>query len=141
MKAKRLSSAILSCTFLSMACSTGPNSADAASVAVEVTSVDTTLGRVSGIVHNTGDVALWFGGCMAGVESLQDGTWKSVYGTRVCKQYLGELPPGHSVDFVAELPEPGTACPLRASAGLTAFFNQPDEKSVAGHSSVFCRET
>lgn len=141
MKTSILQSAMLTCLLGAMACNTEPDIADIAPVSVVVTSVNPALGRVSGTVHNTSGVTLWFGGCMAGVESQQDGIWKAVYPIRVCEQYLGKLPPGHSVDFLAELPELGTVCPLRVSASLQMSPLPPPTEPVIGHSEAFCPDT
>jgi hypothetical protein len=140
MKTSVLSSAVLSCLLGAMACGTSAEPDDATRITVQVTAIEAASGQVSGTVLNIGDVTLWFGGCMAGLESKQDGAWKSVPRTWACDQYLGELPPGHSVDFVAELPETGVSCPLRVSAGLSAFVYQASERSVTGYSDSFCPE-
>jgi hypothetical protein len=141
MKTSILPLAILSCLLGIMACSTQPDLEDIAPVTVEVTSVDPVLGRVSGTVHNTSGVTLWFGDCMTGVESQQDGTWKSVDTLRVCAGYLGKLPRGHSVDFVAELPDPSAPCPLRISASLQVSSPPTPTESITGKSDTFCPET
>lgn len=141
MKTSILPSAILCCLLGTMACNTEPDPEDIAPVTVEVTSVDPVLGRVSGTVRNTSGVTLWFGGCMAGVEAQQDGIWKAAYPIRVCDQYLGKLSRGHSVDFVAELPELPVTCPLRVSASLSVSPEPTPAAPVTGKSNTFCPET
>lgn len=131
---------LLSLTFLTCltACSTEPDPAAAAAVAVKVTAVDLNAGSVSGSVQNLGERALWYGGCWAGLESELDGVWTRVPSDWACDMVRSELEPGKSASFELELPTSASTCRLRVSVGLLPSADPTAHPKVTAVSDPFC---
>jgi hypothetical protein len=121
-----------------IACNTEPESGSSARVAVRVNQVDVTSGSVAGLVRNVGDNSLWYGGCWAGVESDQSGTWTRLPSDRGCDMFLGELQPGKSAAFEVELPGTTASCQLRVTVGLFTSDTPGAAPGVTGVSDPFC---